>query len=65
MKRIKRIDEFYYGISDSEKSIRIKKSIDECLEDGDLHRLKDIYKGLPENWEDNYLVNELLEYLKS
>lgn len=52
-------------INQWDKESLIIKSIDECLEEGDLHRLKGIYKGLPENWNDNYLINKLLEYLKS
>lgn len=52
-------------INEWNKEPLIVKSIDECLEEGDLHRLKGIYKGLPENWNDNYLINKLLEYLRS
>jgi len=52
-------------INEWNKEPFIIQSIDECLIKGDLKRLKAIYKGLPENWNNNYLINKLLEYLNS
>ena len=54
-----------YNSIPSDKKSMIISSIDEAIEDGDLNRLKGINKGLPTNWENDYLINNLIDWLNN